>query len=80
MIRKQHHLTPKPAWPFFVAIIALFAGLAAVTIYNLVIIQPDYNRLRIEGCLEFCRSHGDHKTPRQYLDCAYECEDSLRAK
>ncbi len=80
MIAQYQHQRARPAWPFFVGIVALFAGLAALTAYNLVTIEPNYDRLRLEGCLEYCRSHGDHETPRHYLDCADGCEEALRAK
>lgn len=34
----------------------------------------------LKGCLEWCRSHGDHATPELYLDCAWRCELAIKQR
>ena len=80
MIEQRQHQQARPDWPFFAILAVAVCTLVAllITLYTTPETHP--KDLRLEGCLEFCRSHGDHKSPRQYLDCADGCEEALRAK
>lgn len=72
-------LPPVPIhWPY----VLLFAISLA---YLIALVTPLYTPVgpmtrsdrRLQGCLQWCQSHGAYETPDQYLDCADRCEEAL---
>jgi hypothetical protein len=69
---------PRSEWPYFAGLLAVFVAMAVAAVFELYSQpRPKDQARRLQGCLEWCRSHGDHATPVEYLVCARGCEDAL---